>query len=136
MEPSYMGTFTGARKYVLHTFATTHSALMKKRVARYMVGGLCPVCHGKKLRPAALAVRFAGYDISEISQMPLAKLAAALEPAAEGRFAKAVARLSEEKRIAAQRIARTVLDRVATLRELGLGHLSLDRSTPTLSPGE
>lgn len=31
-EPSYMGTFTGARKYVLHTFATTHSALMKKRV--------------------------------------------------------------------------------------------------------
>jgi excinuclease ABC subunit A len=32
MEPSYMGTFTGARKYVLQTFATTHSALMKKRV--------------------------------------------------------------------------------------------------------
>ncbi len=32
MEPSYMGTFTGARSYVLHTFATTQSALMKKRV--------------------------------------------------------------------------------------------------------
>jgi excinuclease ABC subunit A len=131
-----MGTFTGARKYVLQTFATTHSALMKKRVARYMVGGLCPVCHGKRLRPAALAVKFAGYDISEISQMPLAKLAEILEPAAAGTFAKAAARLGEEKRIAAQRIARTVLDRVATLRELGLGYLSLDRSTPTLSPGE
>src|SRR5215212_10020921 len=36
MEPSYMGTFTSARKYVLHTFATTQSALMKKRVGRYM----------------------------------------------------------------------------------------------------
>ena len=136
MEPSYMGTFTGARKYVLHTFATTHSALMKKRVARYMVGGLCPVCHGKKLKPAALSVKFAGYDISEISQMPLAKLAGVLEPAAEGRFNKAGARLSDEKRIAAQRIAHTVLERLATLRELGLGYLSLDRSTPTLSPGE
>src|SRR5258708_6120264 len=43
MEPSYMGTFTGARKYVLHTFATTQSALMKKRFAAYMVGGPRPV---------------------------------------------------------------------------------------------
>ena len=32
-----MGTFTGARKYVLQTFATTESALMKKRVSRYIV---------------------------------------------------------------------------------------------------
>ena len=135
-EPSYMGTFTGARKYVLHTFATTHSALMKKRVARYMVGGLCPVCHGKRLRPAALSVKFEGYDISEISQMTLGRLAEALKSAAGGRFAKAAAKLTEEKRIAAQRIARTVLERVATLTELGLGYLSLDRSTPTLSPGE
>ena len=33
-EPSYQGTFTGARRYVLHTFATTQSALMKKRVSQ------------------------------------------------------------------------------------------------------
>ena len=31
MEPSYMGTFTGARKYVLQTYATTQSPLMKRR---------------------------------------------------------------------------------------------------------
>ena len=36
-EPSYQGTFTGARRYVLQTFATTQSALMKRRVARYIV---------------------------------------------------------------------------------------------------
>ena len=136
MEPSYMGTFTGARKYVLHTFATTHSALMKKRVAHYMVGGLCPVCHGKRLKPEPLTVKFEGYDISEISQMTLERLAESLRAAADGRFAKAGARLSEEKRIAAQRIARTIRERLATLAELGLGYLSLDRSTPTLSPGE
>jgi excinuclease ABC subunit A len=135
-EPSYMGTFTGARKYVLQTFATTHSALMKKRVARYMVGGSCPVCRGKRLRPAALSVKFEGRDISEISQLTLEHLAAVLEPAAGGKFAAAAARLSEEKRIAAQRIAHSVVQRVATLAELGLGYLSLDRSTPTLSPGE
>ena len=33
-EPSYMGTFTGAKRYVLHTFATTQSPLMKRRVAQ------------------------------------------------------------------------------------------------------
>jgi excinuclease ABC subunit A len=136
LEPSYMGTFTGARKYVLHTFATTHSALMKKRVARYMVGGLCPVCHGKRLKPAPLSVKFEGHDISEISEMTLGRLADALKPVADGKFAKAAAKLTEEKRIAAQRIAKTVLERVGTLTELGLGYLSLDRSTPTLSPGE
>src|SRR3954466_14712090 len=41
-EPSYMGTFTGARKYVMDTFANTQSALMKKRVSRYMLSTECP----------------------------------------------------------------------------------------------
>ena len=44
--------------------------------------------------------------------------------------------LSEEKRIVAQRIAADLVARIATLESLGLGYLSLDRSTPTLSPGE
>ncbi|HEX2596906.1 MAG TPA: excinuclease ABC subunit UvrA, partial [Luteimonas sp.] len=44
--------------------------------------------------------------------------------------------LSEEKRIAAQRIAQDLVGRIGTLQALGLGYLSLDRSTPTLSPGE
>jgi excinuclease ABC subunit A len=63
-----MGTFTGARNYVLHTFATTQSALMKKRVSRYMVGSLCPVCEGKRLKREALSVTFAGLDIGELSR--------------------------------------------------------------------
>jgi excinuclease ABC subunit A len=50
-EPSYMGTFTGARRYVLHTFANTQSALMKKRVSQFMVSSACPTCRGKRLRP-------------------------------------------------------------------------------------
>src|SRR3954454_6802744 len=53
-EPSYQGTFTGAKRYVLHTFATTQSPLMKKRVSQYMLGSLCPACKGKRLRKESL----------------------------------------------------------------------------------
>src|SRR6202451_83373 len=45
-EPSYQGTFTSAKRHVLHTFATTQSALMKRRVAQYMLSSKCPLCHG------------------------------------------------------------------------------------------
>ena len=58
-EPSYMGTFTGARRHVLHTFANTQSQMMKKRVAQYMLSSLCPLCHGKRLRRESLSVKFA-----------------------------------------------------------------------------
>src|SRR4051812_29287298 len=80
-EPSYQGTFTSARKYVLHTFATTQSALMKKRVSRFMVGKLCPTCDGKRLKREALSITFAGRDIGEIARMPLDELASLLEAA-------------------------------------------------------
>ncbi|WP_313051000.1 excinuclease ABC subunit UvrA [Stenotrophomonas cyclobalanopsidis] len=136
-EPSYMGTYTGARRYVLHTFANTQSALMRKRVSRYMEGRLCPACEGKRLKPEALSVTFAGVDIGEFMRMPLDQLAELLQPVAEGDFsAYRKAALSEEKQLAAQRLAGGVMARVHQLRGLGLGYLSLDRATPTLSAGE
>ena len=176
LAPSYQGTFTSARRYVLHTFATTQSALVKARVSKYIVGAACPLCDGKRLKREALSVTFEGHDIGALSQLPLAALAGLLRPAAAGRaahdrdasdgragaaLARAAAQrataarvaaggsahsaapdvrrtpnLSQEKVIAAQRIARSLLERVETLIELGLGYLALDRSTPTLSPGE
>src|SRR5687768_9205973 len=78
--PGYMGTFTGARKYVLQTFATTESASMKKRVAQFMVSAECPECRGKRLRREALTVKFAGMDIADISRLPLKRLAAIFRP--------------------------------------------------------
>ena len=133
LEPSYQGTFSGARRYILHTFSHTQSALMKKRVAQFMQGSACPVCAGKRLTQAALSVKFAGVDIGELSQLSLTQLAELLRPVAAG---QGTMTLSVEKRLAAQRIAEDLLERVSTLTELGLGYLSLERSTPTLSSGE
>src|SRR6187397_735905 len=83
MEPSYMGTFTSARKYVLHTFAHTQSSLMKKRVSQYMLSSECPTCNGKRLRTASLSVKFAGMDIADLSRLPLAKLLTIFQPYAD-----------------------------------------------------
>lgn len=137
-EPSYMGTFTGAKKYVLHTFANTQSALMKKRVSQFMIPSECPTCKGKRLRRESLSVTFAGYDITEMSRLPLQKLAALFAPYADG-TAPELAKLGkrhEEKVLVAQRIAEDLVARIGVLLQLGLGYLSLERSTPTLSPGE
>jgi excinuclease ABC subunit A len=136
--PNYMGTFTGARRYVLQTFATTQSALMKRRVARYLVSAECPTCHGKRLKPEALGVTFAGMDITEFSRLPLKKLAGILQPHANG-TAPGWAKLEKEhpeKAVVTQRIAQDFESRLAVVTELGLGYLTLERSTPTLSPGE
>jgi excinuclease ABC subunit A len=137
-EPSYMGTFTGARKYVLETFAKTESAQMKKRVARYMVSTECPECGGKRLRPEALRVKFEGFDIADMSRQPLKRLVEIFRPWADGtgpRWRK-LEKEHPEKALVACRIARDLEQRLAVLMDLGLGYLSLERSTPTLSPGE
>ena len=136
--PSYQGTFTGAKRYVLQTFATTQSALMKKRVARFMVSSDCPLCQGKRLRLDALSVKFAGYDIADIARLPMKHLSAMLAPFANG-TAKVDAKQNREhpeKAIVAQRIAFDLIERINVLLDLGLGYLALERSTPTLSPGE
>ena len=172
VEPSYQGTFTSARNYVLKTFATTQSALMKKRVSQFMVGNLCPICAGKRLKLEALSVTFAGYDLGELSRLPLSRLVQVLTPVAAGKLpncgattgdvmSHSVTRkateerverggsahaaapnvrhtpdLSDEKILAAQRLSKDLLARLSMLMDLGLGYLALDRSTPTLSPGE
>ncbi|WP_432216827.1 excinuclease ABC subunit A [Pseudomonas kribbensis] len=172
MEPSYQGTFTGARRYILHTFTHSQSALMKKRVSQFMLGSLCPLCDGKRLKREALSVTFAGHDIGELSRMPLLQVAEVLKPVADASWlehadetgeilthsqtrearqqrvalgasghanapdVRHTPNLSLEKRLAAQRIAEDLLERVSTLTDLGLGYLALERSTPTLSSGE
>src|SRR6188768_3606493 len=133
-EPSYQGTFTGARKYVLQTFATTQSAMMKRRVAQFLSSSDCRACKGKRLKPEPLSVTFAGMDIAEISRLPLKQLRGVLGRHLDGRkrdFAD-----HPEKALVVQRITEDMSARLEVLLDLGLGYLTPERSTPTLSPGE
>lgn len=137
LEPSYQGTFMGARRYVLHTFMHSQSAQMRKRVSQYMRPSPCPLCQGKRLKREALGVTFAELDIAELSHLSLQALAEVFRKVAAADYlTQQQDELTLEKRLAAQRIANELLERIDTLLDLGLGYLALERSTPTLSSGE
>ncbi|PZG97936.1 ABC transporter [Streptomyces sp. NTH33] len=116
----YQGTYMSARRYVMKTFADSKSAALRAKAERFLVSAPCPACGGSRLRPEALAVTFAGRSIAELAALPLAELAGTLQGTSE------VARV----------LTGDLRSRIEPVVELGLGYLSLDRTTPTLSTGE
>ncbi|NEA39865.1 excinuclease ABC subunit UvrA [Streptomyces sp. SID11385] len=122
VQRPYQGTYQSARRYVLKTFADSKSDTLRAKAARFLTDDPCPVCHGTRLKPEALAVTFAGRTIAETVRLPLTALAAMLREAGGGNTARV--------------LVEDLLPRVETIIGLGLGYLSLDRATPTLSAGE
>lgn len=124
IQRPYQGTYMSARRYVLRTFADSKSATLRAKAERFLTSAPCPVCGGSRLRPEALAVTFAGRTIAELAALPLTVLAGLLaETPVDG---------AETARV----LTEDLVARIATVTELGLGYLSLDRATPTLSNGE
>ncbi|WP_405915387.1 ATP-binding cassette domain-containing protein [Streptomyces sp. NBC_00728] len=120
IQRPYQGTYMSARRYVLKTFSDTKSATLRAKAERFLAAAPCPVCGGGRLRPEAMAVTFAGRNIAELAALPLVELA------------KSLTGDSETARV----LTGDLTSRIAPVVELGLGYLSLDRATPTLSAGE
>ncbi|MCY1694802.1 excinuclease ABC subunit UvrA [Curtobacterium sp. SL109] len=134
----YKGRFWSARQFVLHTLADSQSETQRNKVLRFVESGPCGLCHGTGLTRAALAVTVGGHSIAGLNGLPLTDLADVLRPIAAITDASAATSKasSGERSSVAVAIASDLLTRVEVLTGLGLGYLALDRSTPTLSPGE
>ncbi|MCX5054134.1 MULTISPECIES: excinuclease ABC subunit UvrA [unclassified Streptomyces] len=120
IQRPYQGTYMSARRYVMKTFSDSKSPTLRTKAERFLSSAPCPACGGSRLRPEALAVTFGGRTIAELAALPVADLASALEATSE----------------AARVLTEDLRSRIAPILELGLGYLSPDRSTPTLSAGE
>jgi excinuclease ABC subunit A len=92
----------------------------------YLTESVCAACRGARLRPESLAVRLGGRSIAEYARLTITEAAPAL----------AALTFTERERPVADRVRPGMLERLAFLERVGVGYLTLDRSTPTLSAGE
>ena len=99
-----------------------------KRVEKFLKQDVCPDCGGTRLSEAARAPRLRGISLAEACQMTLADLVSWVEGVP--------ASLPEEMRPMAKSICESFLHNAKRLMELGLGYLTLDRESSTLSNGE
>jgi len=124
IQRPYRGSWTSVRDHLLTTFAGTGSAATRERLRGFLHQAPCPACGGRRLRPEALAVRFAGHDVVELSALALDRLVELLagrDVAPDG---------------PAGVLVRDLVQRATAVVDLGLGYLALDRAVPTLSTGE
>lgn len=125
----YKGRFWSAERYVRHTVATSKSENLRTKALAFMISQDCVQCSGTGFRNDSLKVLFAGLNIAEFNSRSLQSLAQLLRPFAIDSEGQAQADVIST-------ISTDLLARIQVLLELGLGYLSLDRNTPTLSPGE
>ena len=93
---------------------------------QYQTAQTCPLCHGTKLQADALNVRVNGMNIAQVAELPVDQLSTWL----------ADLKLTDFERTIAEMILKEARDRVTFLRDVGLGYLSMNRATRTLSGGE
>jgi len=104
------------------------NAAYREKLDHYFTSQPCMDCEGTRLRPESRAVTVAGETIITISQLPLTDLDAWLKSLPP--------HFTSEEMLLARPILDDLYERVGRLLEVGVGYLSLERSSPTLSAGE
>ncbi len=138
IDHGYYGLFWSARAHVHHVLATSKSQMMRDKAMRFVRSVACSACRGTGLRAESLEVTFRGLDIAQTNALSFTELVTLLRPVAELTEAGAATSSADsgEATEVAVRLCTDLVARVQVLLDLGLGYLSLGRSSTTLSPGE
>ena len=121
-------TFEGVITNIERRWRETDSAWVREELSRYQSDHPCETCHGKRLKPQALAVKVGALDISEVSSMSIRK--------ANQWFAEVPATFTSKQSEIAGRILKEIRERLQFLVDVGLDYLTLSRNSGTLSGGE
>ena len=132
--PMYYSTFVSDKPFegvipnMERRFLETDSSWVREEFSKYQSAAPCEFCHGKRLKPEALAVKVCGLDIMDASDMSIKK--------AREWFMGVEAQLSPKKQEIAHKILKEIIDRLSFLNNVGLDYLTLSRQSGTLSGGE
>ncbi|MDH5559947.1 MAG: excinuclease ABC subunit UvrA [Deltaproteobacteria bacterium] len=118
--------FEGVIPNLKRRFRQTDSESQKARIHDFMTSLACMDCHGQRLKKEVLSVKIEGKNIYQITQMTILDSIEYFEKLS----------LDSERMKVAEPIKKAVLERLNFLRDVGLGYLTLDRTTNSLSGGE
>ncbi|MDO5461384.1 MAG: excinuclease ABC subunit UvrA [Bacteroidales bacterium] len=123
-----IATYDGLVKYIQQQKENGVSAKEQRWAEQFSAMQVCPECGGARLNKEALHYRLADKNISELASMDITQLHAWLEELNSS--------LSEKQRTIATEIIKEIQSRIGFLLDVGLGYLSLNRSSASLSGGE
>ena len=123
---SWRGSYEGVVPSLERRHRESESPATRAKIERFMSVRSCPECDGRRLRPEALAVTVSGYSIDRLSALSVSDLRERLERL----------ELSDKERFIAGKVLQEVRDRLGFLHDVGVGYLSLERASGTLSGGE
>lgn len=121
-------TYYSATATVLNALNKVKDEKGMKRVEKFLKEDVCPDCHGTRLSEEARAPKLMGISLADACRMTLKESIAWVKCVPES--------LPEEMRNMAETICESYLEVAARLMDLGLGYLTLDRASSTLSTGE
>ena len=125
-EAAYGVSFEGVIPNLVHRWKHTTSEFVKERLHGYLSEQPCKQCGGTRLRPEAAAVTIGDKNICAITRMSIDQAYS---------YFKSL-RLDEEKTQIAAQPLKEILARLKFMKDVGLGYLTLDRTSRTLSGGE
>ena len=120
--------FEGVIPNMERRFLETDSSWVREEFSKYQSAAPCEFCHGKRLKPEALAVKICGLDSMDASDMSIKK--------AREWFMGVEEQLTPKKAEIAHKILKEIIDRLTFLNNVGLDYLTLSRQSGTLSGGE
>ncbi len=127
-EMNHGNSFQGIVNYIMQMASDDSSAALQKWAASFMNTVPCPECHGYRLKPESLAFKVDGIHIGEMAQLDLIEL--------HDRLLHLEERLDGKQKAVAHEILREILNRTQFMIDVGVGYLSLNRTSSSLSGGE
>ena len=124
----YYTDFEGVISHLERRYRETDSDSVKASIERYMSSTPCPVCRGKRLKPESLAVTIRGKNIMEVTSLFVTQAREWVDRLPE--------EITPRELTIAHQIIKEIHARLSFLIDIGLGYLTLERNSSTLSGGE